>query len=46
MASNGAIRILPRGPLDTGCDDNAEGKLGWLLLFNLLTHGMLGSNGF
>ena len=47
MASDGAIHILSRGSLVTGCYDNAKGRIGkLLLLFNLLTCGTLGSDGF
>lgn len=46
MASDGAIHILSRGPLVTGCDDDAEGKHRLLALFNLSTYGTQGSDGF
>lgn len=46
MASDGAIHILSRGSLVTGCYDDAEGKLGLLPPFNLLTYRTLGSDGF
>lgn len=43
MTSDGALHISSRGALITGCDDDAQGRLVLLPLFNLSAYGTQGA---